>query len=122
MRRILLSFILLSIAAGAAQAEGDAVKGKSAFQACTACHSLDPGKVKVGPPLQGVFGRKAGSVAGFRYSPAMQKSDVVWSEETLDRYLASPKEFIPGNRMPFPGIKDGAKRQDLIAYLKEATH
>ncbi len=121
MRRLLLLPIIGILAIEPAQAEGDAAKGKSAFQACAACHSLEPGKAKVGPSLHGVFGRKAGSVAGFKYSPAMQKSDIVWSEETLDGYLANTKEFIPGNRMPFPGIKDGAKRQDLIAYLKEST-
>ncbi|MCI0431258.1 MAG: cytochrome c family protein [Rhodospirillales bacterium] len=121
MRRILLFSFLVAAATEPALAAGDAAKGKSAFQACAACHSLEPGKAKVGPSLHGILGRKAGSLAGFNYSPAMKQADVVWSEETLDRYLASPKEFIPGNRMPFPGIKDGGKRQDLLAYLKETT-
>ena len=121
MRRILLLLLLVAAAAEPALAAGDPAKGKSAFQACAACHSLEAGKSKVGPSLSGVFGRKAGSLAGFNYSPAMKQADVVWSEETLNRYIASPKEFIPGNRMPFPGIKDDAKRQDLIAYLMEAA-
>jgi cytochrome c len=104
-----------------AHAAGDTRTGKSDFVICSACHSLVPGKNGYGPTLHGLFGRKAGSVPGYNYSPAMKKSDVVWSDATLFKYLANPKAFIPGDKMPFPGIADAQQRRDLIAYLRQAT-
>lgn len=103
-------------------AAGDAAKGKKVFSKCKACHSLKKGKNKIGPSLYGVFGRKAGTAPGFkRFSSAMKKSGVVWDEKTLDQYLAKPRSFIKGNRMPFAGIKQQSQRDDLIAYLKKAA-
>ena len=104
-----------------AHADGDAARGKQVFKKCTACHSLQAGKIKIGPPLHGVFGRKAGTVDRFKYSKAMKSAGIDWSPETLDKYLAAPKKFIPRNRMPFPGIKKSQDRADLIAYLLQAT-
>lgn len=118
-RLVVIGFAAASaIGLGTAAAEGDPDKGKTVFKTCAACHSLEAGKAKVGPSLHGLLGRKAGTVGGFRYSDAMKSADIVWNAETLDGYLAAPKEFIPGNRMPFPGLKDPADRADVIAYLQ----
>lgn len=115
----LVAFLTLS--SGAAQAQGDSANGESLFARCRACHSLEAGQNKVGPTLHGVFGREAGGVEGYSYSDALENADVVWNEETLDPWLENPREFIPGNKMIFPGLRDEQDRQDLIAYLKEAT-
>jgi cytochrome c len=89
---------------------------------CSPCHSLQAGSAGLpGPSLHGLFGRKAGTVAGFNYSTAMRDSGVVWNERTLDQYIAAPQTFIPGDIMPFAGLADTAARQRLIAYLKSAT-
>ncbi len=89
----------------------------AAFGQCAVCHSTD-GSLGTGPTLKGVFGRKAGSVAGFRYSRAMRAADIVWDESALDRYLTNPQEAVPGNIMPFSGIPESAQRAAVIAYLK----
>lgn len=94
----------------------DAAAGKTAFAQCAVCHSVD-GSDSVGPTLKGVTGRKAGSVAGFRYSRAMRNATLVWDAASLDRYLADPQGTIPGNLMPFAGLADPRVRADLIAYL-----
>ena len=104
--------------AGAAHAEGDAAKGKKVVRKCAACHSLEPGKKKLGPHLSGLINRKSGTVAGFKYSKAMRTADIVWDEETLDTYLVKPRQFLKGTRMAFPGLKKAQDRADLIAYLK----
>ena len=75
----------------------------------------------VGPHLVGVFGREAGAVESYDYSPAMQEADVVWDAETLDTYLTDPRAYIPGNKMAFAGIRNGQERANLIAYLEKAT-
>ena len=108
--------------AGPAQAEGDPAKGKQLYNQCRACHSLQPGQPRVGPSLAGVWGREAGTSDSFnRYSDAMKQSGVTWTAETLDKYIADPKGFIPGNNMTFPGVKDAQKRDHLIAFLKQET-
>jgi len=111
--------VFLALGSTSALAEGDAAKGKKVFNKCKACHSLEEGKKKVGPSLFGVIGREAGKVEGFKYSKAMMESGVTWTEENIDAYLAKPKEFIPGNKMVFVGLKKPEQRQDVIAYLKE---
>lgn len=122
MRTLLLLTFAAVFLAGLSRAEAaDATLGEAVFKSCAACHSLKPGQNKVGPSLHGVIGRVAGSAERFNYSPAMRKADHVWTAETLDAYLADPKAFVPGNRMPFPGIRDEAKRADLIAYLQSVT-
>jgi cytochrome c len=102
-------------------AEGDPAKGEKVFAKCKVCHTLEPGKNRVGPTLAGVFGRAAGKVEGFKYSDAMAGSGVVWDQETIDQYLENPKAFIPGNKMIFPGLKKADERENVIAYLKQAT-
>lgn len=124
MSRLLLSAIAalaLGLSAVGAQAAGDPEAGKKAFAKCKACHQLAAGKNGVGPSLHGVFGRKSGSVDGFKYSDAMKEKAVTWNEETIAAYLADPKGYIPGNKMVFPGIKKDSELANIIAYLKEAT-
>jgi cytochrome c len=99
----------------------DVERGKAVFEQCAACHSLDGAGDYDGPTLKGVIGRKAGSLEDYRYSAAMKRSDVVWDAATLDRYVADPQAFIPGNRMAFAGINDATQRDDLIAFLAAAT-
>ena len=107
--------------AATAHADGDAARGEARFQECAACHRLDAGVNEVGPSLHGLFSRKAGEVGDFRYSPAMKRSGVSWTPETLDKYLADPQAFIPANRMPYAGLSKASDRADLIAYLQKAT-
>lgn len=103
---------------GPALADGDAAAGKKVFNKCRACHSIEPGKNKIGPSLSGVVGREAGTVEGFKYSKAMKSSGVVWDEESLDAYLADPRGYIPKNKMAFAGLRKEDDREDVIAYLK----
>ena len=103
-----------NIAPGAGQ---ENAANNSLFGPCAVCHSTD-GSNGTGPTLRGVFGRKSGSVPGFRYSRAMRAASIVWDEDSLDQYLKSPQEFIPGNIMPFSGVPESAQRAGLIAFLK----
>jgi cytochrome c len=93
----------------------------AAFVQCVACHAVEPGKNGIGPTLAGVFGRPAASVPGFAYSPALKGSGLTWDEATLDRWLADPRETVPGNRMVYPGLRDPAARAELIAYMKSLS-
>ena len=115
MRILLLSFFLALSSVAVAQ---DATLGKGLFQECAACHSTKSGEVILGPSLAGVYGRKAGSVEGFRYTNALKKSGVVWGEETLDVYIADPQAAIPGGRMPYSGMAKPEDRKNLIAFLR----
>ncbi len=105
---------------GQTASAADAEKGKEIYdRKCAICHPTESGVNKLGPSLAGVFGRKAGAVPGYNYSEALKGSDVVWNAESLDPWLADPHQFVPGDKMPFPGIKNASERQDVIAYLKE---
>lgn len=117
----LLAAGVIALASHGALAAGDAAKGEKVFRKCKACHALEAGKKKIGPSLAGMFGRKAGMVEGFKYSKAMIESGIVWDETTVDAYLANPKKYIPKNRMAFPGLKKQKDRDDVIAYLLDAT-
>jgi cytochrome c len=108
-----------AFAAPAHAPQGDAAQGQAVYARCMACHAL--AQNGVGPKHCGLFGRRAGSVPGFDYSPAMRRSKVVWSEATLDRFLKNPQKLIPGNAMPFAGVPDPKERADLIAWLKQAS-
>jgi nitrite reductase (NO-forming) len=96
---------------------GDASAGRLVFRKCQACHSIEAGKNMLGPSLAGIIGRKTGAEAGYNYSPAMKSADIVWNPQTLDQYLNDPAKVVPGNKMPFPGLKTDHDRADVIAYL-----
>ncbi len=97
-------------------------RGQLLFMVCKACHDIEPAQPpKAGPSLQGVFGRKAGTLPGFKYSDALVKSGVVWTPETMDEWLKQPGAMIPGNGMAFPGIASDTDRASLVAYLMSAT-
>jgi cytochrome c len=104
-----------------AQADGDAARGEKRFADCVACHSTENGVNNIGPSLSGLFNRKAGEVADFRYSPALKRSGITWTTTTLDTFLADPQKMVPANRMPYAGMPDAAERADLIAYLQKAA-
>ena len=101
----------------------DVDAGKKVFRKCKACHTLkDGGKSAIGPNLYGVVGRNAAAVDGFKYSKAMKESGLVWDEATLTGYLTKPKEFLPGNKMPFPGLKKPEQIENVIAYIVEKSN
>lgn len=115
-----LALGLLAFAAPA-HAEGDAAKGEQVFKKCMACHSATDATNKVGPSLHGVVGRKAASVEGYKYSPAMTKKaeeGLVWDEATLAEYLPKPMAFVPGTKMAFAGLAKPEDVENVIAYLK----
>jgi cytochrome c len=117
---IIVAFVFVGLAP--AIAAGDAASGAQDFSACASCHSLQPGQNMTGPSLANLWGRKAGSLPSFdRYSEALKASGTVWNDRTLDQWLTNPQQLVPGNQMPFPGIKDARARADLLAFLKQAT-
>lgn len=123
MPRGALALMVLALTAvtSAATANPSASIGAQTFAQCRACHTLTQGgKSGLGPNLHGVFGRKAGSLPGFAYSPALKGSGMVWDARTLDAYLASPTAQVPGTRMVVK-VTDPARRAALIAYLKVET-
>jgi len=111
---------LAAASAGQAFAAGDAGRGHAVFATqCSICHSSNKGGgVVLGPPLYGVVGRKAGSVAGFSYSGAMKNAGFTWDSAHLHAYLPAPRTYLPGVRMTYPGLKDPAQLDDLVAYLQ----
>jgi cytochrome c len=96
----------------------DATAGQAVFKSqCSICHSPSAGKNIVGPSLFAVVGRHTASVTGFHYSAGNQAANLTWNEDTLEKYIDSPKAIVPGTTMSFSGIKDADKRADLITYL-----
>ena len=116
----LLAFVAALTPASAIAA--DVAAGQAIFARCKICHTTEAGgKSTVGPNLHAIFGRKAGSLDGFAYSEAMKNSGITWDDDTIRQYLDDPKNFIPGNKMAFPGIKDESELSNLLAYLHEAA-
>lgn len=98
---------------------GDPKAGEVIYARCLACHSL--AYDRTGPRHCGLFGRRAGSIKGFEYSDAMKRSQIIWNEKTLNRFLANPMKMVPGTSMGYTGIADQQERADLIAYLEQAN-
>jgi cytochrome c len=119
--RVTAAVLITLLAAGAARADGDVARGEAKFGDCAACHKLEAGANNVGPSLHGIFARKAGEIADFRYSPAMKRSGISWTPETLDKFISDPQSLVPANRMPYAGMASANDRADLIAYLVKAT-
>jgi len=103
---------------------GDAAKGKKVFNKCKACHTLAEGKHRIGPSLAGIFGRTAGTTPKYKFSKAMKKAGaggLVWTPETMSEYLKKPRTYIKGTKMTFAGLKKQSDKDNLMAFLKEAT-
>ena len=107
------------MSAPASPALGNVKTGEAIYSRCVACHSF--AYDRTGPGHCGLFGRRAGQVPGFEYSEAMKRSNIVWNEKSLDRFLANPLAAVPGTSMGYAGIQDAVERADLIAYLKQAS-
>jgi len=111
------------MAAPAVAQEGNAEDGAEVFKKCRACHDVGPeAKNKVGPSLNDLIGRKAGTIEGFTYSEANKSAGgkgLVWTEDVLSKYLENPLSFMPGTKMAFAGLKDPQDRKDVIAFLKK---
>lgn len=90
----------------------------ASFAQCVACHAVEQGKHGIGPSLAGVYGTKVGEVEGYAFSPALLASGLTWDDATLDKWLANPRQLVPGNKMTYAGMADPAKRAELIAYMK----
>ena len=102
--------------AAAVAAGGNPQAGEEIYSRCLACHALE--YHRTGPRHCGLFGRRAGSAAGFEYSAAMKRSKIVWNEKSLARFLAAPTKVVPGTTMTYAGVPDAKERADLIAYLR----
>ncbi|WP_298873999.1 cytochrome c family protein [uncultured Bradyrhizobium sp.] len=114
---LVLAIIVIALcAAGPAGATGNAARGQTLYKGCADCHSINENGV--GPMHKGVVGRKAGSVAGYDYSPDLKNSGIVWTEENLDKWLTGPQAMVPETKMFFD-VPDAQDRADIIAYLKE---
>lgn len=126
MRGLVLAALMLApgVVPGVAYAQ-DAAAGQRVFNQCRACHTVEQGgRSGVGPNLHGIFGRKAGSIEGFRYSAGMKakvEDGLTWDEATLRAYIADPKAVVPAGSMSYVGLRNEQQVNDLIAYLQAAT-
>lgn len=119
MRRVLNVMLMLVGLTTSAPAQ-DAANGEKVFAQCRACHQVgETAKNVVGPLLNGLFGRKSGTIEGFSYTPANKNSGITWDEATFSEYIKDPRARIPGTKMIFAGIKEEAKIKDLVAFLKQ---
>lgn len=127
MRSMALTIVtLFALSGAAAAADGDVANGEEVFRKCRSCHQVGPDAKPggIGPVLNNLIGRKAGTVEGFNYSEANKKAGaggLVWDEKTLLKYLEDPRGMIPGTIMAFAGLSDEQDRLDVIAYLKQFT-
>jgi cytochrome c len=116
----LISVFSLVVSARVASADGDAAAGEVAFKVCRTCHQIgESARNFVGPELNGVVGRKAGTVPGYNYSDANKNSGVTWDEATLEKYLKRPREVVPGTKMAYPGMAADVDIANVIAFLKQ---
>jgi len=124
MKKTLYLPVAIILVAGSASAQsGNEARGERLFnQQCKACHAVEKGAASpTGPNLHGLFGRKAGSGAGYQSSDAMVKSGIVWDDKTLVEYLKDPKGRVPGTKMVYVGLKQETQQEDMVAFLKQAT-
>ncbi|MFH1345046.1 MAG: cytochrome c family protein [Pseudomonadota bacterium] len=114
-------FVALLAVAGSGEVRAqDAAAGEKVFGVCKACHQIgETAKNSVGPQLNGIIGRKAGTVAGYNYTAANKESGITWDEATFREYIKNPKAKIPGTKMIYAGLKDEKKTDDLLAFLKQ---
>ena len=111
---------LLAIAGSGEVSAQDAAAGEKVFGVCKACHQVgETAKNNVGPQLNGLFGRKSGTIAGYNYTAANKDSGLTWDEATFRDYIKDPKAKIPGTKMIYAGLKDEQRTNDLVAYLKQ---
>jgi cytochrome c2 len=116
--RLRLAVVAIVVLAFSPAYGQDAATGQKLFRSqCSICHSPQPGRNIVGPSLFGVVGRHSGRIPDFHYSRANLRSDLTWDPVTLNRYLTSPQQVVPGTLMTFPGLKNAQQRADVIAYL-----
>ena len=119
---VLAAFVVMGALGSAAAQEGNAEEGAEVFKKCRACHDVGPdAKNKVGPLLNGILGRKAGTIDGFAYSDANKGAGakgLVWTEDVMFKYLENPLSYMPGTKMAFAGLPKEQERADLIAYLR----
>lgn len=115
---IATAILLLGTMMAAPAAVADVAAGRALYEQCAACHGATGDGTEQGPTLHDIVGRKAGQTQNFRYSRAMQRSGIVWSEETLARYLSNPQDVVPGNRMPFGGLATPEESKDVVSYLE----
>lgn len=113
--RLWIASVICLVLATPAGAAGDPARGEEIYSRCLACHS--PDRNRTGPKHCDLIGRKAGTAPGFSYSKAMRQSNIVWDDQSLDRFLAAPPRAMPGTTMTYAGIKPAQERADLIAYL-----
>lgn len=118
---IAVAFVVLNATPALAVLHPGDVRGEQLFGYCAGCHSLEPNETIFGPSLAGLFGRRAGSVDGFKYSDGLSSVGIVWNETTLDQWLAGPRAYVPGTRMTFPGLSEPADRKAVIGFLKRET-
>jgi len=115
-----LLMLMLMLQAPSALATGDPEKGRAVFARCASCHQVGPSAHNgFGPQLNGIIGRRAGSLDGYAYSPAMKNAALIWSEKNLKTFLKSPGDTVPGNKMRFWGIGSDSQVADLLAYLRQ---
>lgn len=119
MQRLLLT-LLLTVGFASAAAAQDAAAGEKVFAQCRACHQVgEKAKNVVGPVLNGLFGRKAGTIEGYNYTEANKNSGIVWDDATFSEYIKNPRARIPGTKMIYAGLKDEKRIADLIAFLRQ---
>jgi cytochrome c len=119
LNKTILTAILIAAVSIPSMAQ-DAQKGKTVFNVCLACHTIGPGaQNKIGPELNGLDGRKAGTASDFDYSDANRSSGIVWNEETFEDYIKNPAAKVPGTKMIFPGIRNEQQEKDLWAYISQ---
>jgi cytochrome c len=120
VKALILALSASCLAGGVALAAGgDPAAGEATFKVCAACHAIGPGATnRVGPVLNGLFGRAAGTAPGYRYSPAMKKSGITWDESTFAKFIKNPRGVVPGTKMSYAGLQDDAAIANVTAYIE----